>query len=230
VSVPFPFIPSSSHPPPVDGERRGTRGRGRGTDRGDRGADRGARGRTFDRHSATGKTCVPFSPPSPPSSPCSDSDKKIHNGWGGDDGNAELKAEEAATVDAAAESTGNDWGAPAEAPADDWAAPAADTSAGDWGAPPQDAAPGQSPSADKTDGARRTDRNPEEEDNTLTLDQYLAQQKEKENALLPKLETRKANEGAEEAVFNGATRLDKGEGEAYFSGKVAIRPSFPIHP
>ena len=186
----------------------------------------------------------PSLPSPPPSSPSSDSDKKIHNGWGGDDGNAELKAEQAATIDAAAESGGtNDWAAPAaDAPAGDWGAPAADasagdwgapavdTSAGDWGAPPQDAAPGQSPDAEKTDGARRRDRNPEEEDNTLTLDQYLAQQKEKENALLPKLETRKANDGAEDTIFNDATRLEKGEGEAYFSGKVAIRPSFPIHP
>jgi hypothetical protein len=46
----------------VDGEGRG-RGRGRG--RGDRG--KGGRGRTFDRHSATGKTFVfRFSTMSPP--------------------------------------------------------------------------------------------------------------------------------------------------------------------
>ena len=181
----------------------------------------------------------PSLPSLPPSSPCSDSDKKIHNGWGGDDGNAELAVEGAATLDAAVEAN-NDWAAPADTSGGDWAAPAAtsggdwgapaDTAAADWGASPQGAAPEQSPDADKPDGARRRDRNPEEEDNTLTLDQYLAQQKEKENALLPKLETRKANEGAEDAIFSGATRLDKGEGETYFSGKVHIPPSFPIPP
>lgn len=181
----------------------------------------------------------PSLPSFPPSSPCSDSDKKIHNGWGGDDGNAELKAEQAATFDAAAESGGlNDWAAPAETPAGDWGAPAdtsggdwaapADTSAGDWGAPSQDTAQGQPPDAEKPDSARRRDRDPEEEDNTLTLDQYLAQQKEKENALLPKLETRKANEGTEDAIWDGATRLEKGEGDAYFSGKVATPPYLPI--
>ncbi|KAI9572931.1 hypothetical protein HD554DRAFT_1392808 [Boletus coccyginus] len=211
--------PPSSEDPPApqdtkqrrpDADRRDGRGRDRGAYRGrDRGAPRG-RGRTFDKHSATGRT---------------DSDKKIHNGWGGDDGNAELKVEQAATSDAAAESGGlNDWAAPAETPADtsagDWAAPA-DTSAGDWGAPPQDTA---HPDAEKPDSARRRDRDPDEEDNTLTLDQYLAQQKEKENALLPKLETRKANEGAEDAIPDGATRLEKGEGETYFSGKTKSAP------
>ncbi|KAG8219846.1 hypothetical protein J3R82DRAFT_824 [Butyriboletus roseoflavus] len=194
--------PPSSEDPPVapdakqrrpDGERREGRGRGRGGNRG--------RGRTFDKHSATGKT---------------DSDKKIHNGWGGDDGDAELKVEEAATIDAAAESGGLESGG-----LNDWATPA-DTSAGDWGAPPQEPAPEQSPDTEKPESARR--RDPEEEDNTLTLDQYLTQQKEKENALLPKLETRKANEGVGDGIWDGVTRLEKGEGEAYFSGKTKSAP------
>ena len=51
--LPFPSRRASVPPQIVDGEGRG-RGRGRG--RGDRG--RGGRGRAFDRHSATGKTCV----------------------------------------------------------------------------------------------------------------------------------------------------------------------------
>lgn len=148
-----------------------------------------------------------------PHHPCSDSDKKLHNGWGGDDGNTELKVEEAATVDAAAESAVvNDWGAPAEA----------DATAGGWDAPAPDAAQEQSsPDADKTEAPRRKDRDQEEEDNTLTLDQYLAQQKENELGLLPKLETRKANDG-QDAIWDGVTRLEKAEGEAYFSGKVLL--------
>jgi plasminogen activator inhibitor 1 RNA-binding protein len=117
----------------------------------------------------------------------------------------------------------NDWAAPADTSAGDWGAPAA-TSAGDWGTPSQEPAPGQQqPEAEKTDGARRKDRDQEEEDNTLTLDQYLAQQKEKEIAALPKLETRKANEGTEND-WDGVTRLEKGEGEAYFSGKTKTVP------
>ncbi|KAF8350028.1 hypothetical protein F5887DRAFT_410956 [Amanita rubescens] len=89
----------SPEPKKFEGSRG--RGRGRGGDRGDRG-ERGERGggrggrRPFDRHSQTGKT---------------DSDKKIHQGWGGDDGKEEFKTEQAATVDAAAE--GDAWGAPA---------------------------------------------------------------------------------------------------------------------
>jgi len=124
--------------------------------------------------------------------------------------------EEAAAFDAAAESGGGGGGL------NDWAAPA--TTADDWGAPTQDSAPEQPPEADKPDGIRRKDRDPEEEDNTLTLDQYLAQQKEKESSLLPKLETRKANEGVGDTIWDGATRLEKGEGETYFSGKTKTTP------
>lgn len=175
---------------------------------------------------------MPLPPPFPPSSPFSDSDKKIHNGWGGDDANAELKVEEAATFDAAAESGAlNDWAAPADAPAGDWGAPA-DTSAGDWGAPPEEPAPapGQSLDADKPDGVRRKNRDQEEEeDNTLTFDQYLAQQKEKEIGLVPKLETRRANDGLQDDIWGSATRLEKGQDEPYFSGKVPIRPIRPMH-
>jgi len=147
----------------------------------------------------------------------SDSDKKIHQGWGGDDGNAEFKAEEAATVDAVAEgavatewggdASGGlaDWGAPAESSADAWAAPAEGAPAGDGEA--------------KTERPGRREREPEEEDNTLTLDQYLAQQKEKDS-VIPKLEsTRKANDGDDS--WEGVVPLAKNEEEdAYFVGKV----------
>ncbi|KAH7915799.1 hypothetical protein BJ138DRAFT_1122319 [Hygrophoropsis aurantiaca] len=169
------------------GERGDRRGRGRGGPRG--------RGRPFDRHSQTGKT---------------DSDKKVHQSWGGDDGNAELKAEEAADGDAAAETVNNDWAAPA-----DGAAPADDA----WGAPPADGA-----AAPAEPDTRRREREPEEEDNTLTLEQYLAQQKEKESALVPKLEARKANEGADDTLWDGVAPLKKDDEEAYFAGKAKSAP------
>jgi len=174
------------------------RGRGRGRGRGD--GTRG-RGRQFDRHSATGKT---------------DSDKKIHQSWGGDDGNTELKAEQAATTDA-----NNDWAGGDSTPAADWAG--ADSGA-DWGAtPPVDAAAADA--GDKPEGRPRREREPEEDDNTLTLDQYLAQQKEKDS-IVPKLEaTRQANDGAGDDIWKGATVLSKAEEEeAYFVGKTKSAP------
>ncbi len=64
-------------------------------------------------------------------------------------------------------------------------------------------------------------------DNTHTLDQYLAQQKEKDD-IVPKLETRKANDGADD-IFKDAVALNKNEEEeTYFVGKV--RPSAEILP
>lgn len=188
------------------GEGRG-RGRGRGEGRGGRG-DGGGRGRNFDRHSQTGKT---------------DSDKKIHQSWGGDDGNTELKTEEAATFDASAEATtgANEWGADAGGLAD-WGAPA-DTSNDAWAAPVPE---GGAPAADgevKGEGRPRREREPEEEDNTLTFDQYLAQQKDKETAI-PKLEsTRKANDGDDS--WKDVVPLSKNEEEdAYFVGKTKNAP------
>jgi len=175
-----------------DGPREGGRGRG---GRGGRGGNRGARGRPFDRHSQTGKT---------------DSEKKVHQGWGGDDGNTELKQESDAAADASAETANNEWGTDAAPDISAWGAPAADTE----GAAPAD---GEA----KPEGRPRKEREPEEEDNTLTLDQYLAQKKEKENALLPKLEgTRQANDGVGD-VFKDAVALSKNEEEdAYFVGKT----------
>ncbi|KAI4528788.1 hypothetical protein K523DRAFT_366995 [Schizophyllum commune Tattone D] len=152
-------------------DNREGRGRGRG-----RGGPRG-RGRQYDRHSQTGKT---------------DSEKKIHQGWGGDEPTSELKAEETGEADATAE-----------------AAPEADG----------DATPA-TPGGEKAEGRPRREREPEEEDNTLTLDQYLAQKKEKEAAAVPKLEgVRQANEGADNNIWEGAVPLQKPEEDAYFVGK-----------
>lgn len=138
----------------------------------------------------------------------SDSDKKIHQSWGGDDGNTELKAEQAATVDAAAEG----WGVES-APIDEWAIP---EGTGDAAAAPD----GDKP---EREGRPRRDREVEEDDNTLTLEQYHAQQKDKESAI-PKLEnTRQANEGADANIWKDVVPLSKNEEEdAYFVGKVYI--------
>jgi len=138
----------------------------------------------------------------------------------GDDGEAERKTEEAATIEAAVENA-NSGGI------NDWANPAGEGAAADdaWGAPPaaDDAAPadGAEKLGDKRE--RRGDKE-EEEDNTLTLDQYLAQQREKENALVPKLEVRKPNDGVEDDLFNGAAPLKKGEEAEYFTGKTKSAP------
>ncbi|KAI9460960.1 hypothetical protein BJY52DRAFT_1261425 [Lactarius psammicola] len=187
-----------------DGEGRG-RGRGRGRG-GSRGEGRGGRGgRQFDRHSGTGRT---------------DSDKKIHQGWGGDEGGAELKAEVAGTTDAQAEgatAATDDWGA--SAPADDiWGAPPATD---DWGAPPAEGDNAPAVEGEKGDDGRKPrERELEEEDNTISLDQYLAQLKDNTTASVPKLEgVREANEGADN-VWGDVTEHKRNEDEeAYYVGK-----------
>jgi len=203
-----------------EGQRRPdnrARGRGRG-----RGSGAATRGRPFDRHSQTGKT---------------DSDKKIHQSWGGDDGNTELKTEEAANVDAAVEGadTGDwardappsaaDWGArdSAAATTDAWGVPDPAVSAEAWAASTADATVPQ-PEGDKPEGRPRREKEAEEEDNTLTLEQYLAQQKEKDSAI-PKLEgTRKANEGADANIWKDVVPLQKEEEDTYFVGKTKAAP------
>jgi len=191
-------IEEESAPRKFEGRGEG-RGRGRGGPRG----GRGARGGRPDRHSQTGKT---------------DSDKKIHQGWGGDDGNTELVQETAATVDAAAEGA---WGGAAEsAPAADAWGASTENDASAWDASAGGSAPA-APAAneDKPERENRR-REEEEEDNTLTLDQYLAQKKEKEAAALPeKPQGRQANEGADD-IFKDAVAIHKsGEEDAYFVGK-----------
>lgn len=138
----------------------------------------------------------------------SDSEKKVGQGWGHEEGNAELKDETAGETDAKAEV-----GAPAEGA---WGA---DTTA-DWGAPNPDAAAADAPADDKAEG--RPHREVEEEDNTLTLEEYLKQKKDLE--LVPKLETRKANEG-DESIWKDAVPVTKKDEEedAYFVGKVGFQ-------
>jgi len=186
--------------PKKDGEGRG-RGRGRG--RGDRGR---GRGRPFDKHSATGKT---------------DSDKKIHQGWGGDEGSTELKVEEAGTTDAQAEGVA---AAAADAwdpvPIDPWSAP---PPADSWGAPPAegDAAPVAEDEKGGDDRKPR-DRDPEEDDNTISYDQYLSQMKDGTTSSVPKLEgVREANEGADDAWGDVVEHKKNEDDQAYFVGGKA---------
>ncbi|KAG1757521.1 hypothetical protein EDB19DRAFT_1924371 [Suillus lakei] len=118
--------------------------------------------------------------------PC-DSDKKVHNSWGGDDGETERKTEEAATNDVIAENTASGL--------NDWNAPAADQKV------PKSLNHGER-------RERRGDRE-EEEDNTLTFDQYLAQKRELD--IVPKLD--------------GAAPLQKkAEDLEYFAAKTKSAP------
>jgi len=145
---------------------RGGRGRGRGA--------RGGRGRPFDRHSQTGKE---------------DSEKRIAQGWGGDDAKRELDSEDKAVLDAAAEKNG-------EGPIANGDAPAAEGDA----AAAKDATPAI----------------PEEEvDNTKTLDQYLAEQTAKRAALGSKQEVRSTADDSQWKDF-GTPLVKNTEGEAYY--------------
>jgi plasminogen activator inhibitor 1 RNA-binding protein len=155
----------------------------------------------------------------------SDSDKKVHQGWGGDEGGTELKAEEAGNTDAQAEGVAaatdgwdavpidDPWGAPPPAQADPWGATPAE---GDNTPAPEDEKAG--------DDHKPRERELEEEDNTISLDQYLAQLKETTNSSIPKLEgIRGANEGAEEDVWGNVVEHKNEEEDAYYVGKVCRR-------
>lgn len=155
--------------------------------------------------------------------PLRDSDKKVHQSWGGDDGPTELKVEEAATADAATEGAGNAWGVEAAAADDAWGAPAATDDA--WAVPAAAGGDDSTPAeGDKSDARKAREREQEEEDNTFTLDQYLAQKAEKEASALPKLETRKANEGADDSLWKDAIQIQKEDEGTYFAGKVCNLP------
>lgn len=211
------------------GRGRGRGGRGRGDRDGSRGDREGYRGgggrnRTYDRHSATGKT---------------DSEKKIHQSWGGDEGQKELAAETAAADDAAVEqaapagewgATGGDdnWGAGGDTNTE-WGAGGgnnewgAEGGGGDsWAAPAPTSTNADESAQPEQSDRRPRDRQEEEPDNTLTLDQYLAQQKEK-SALIPQLETRKIEK--DDSTWKGAKELVKPVDEdVYFVGKTKNAP------
>ncbi|PWN93929.1 hypothetical protein FA10DRAFT_264526 [Acaromyces ingoldii] len=147
-------------------QRDGRSNRGRGAEaRGGRG--RGAsgrgRGRQFDRHSQTGRE---------------DSNKNLHQGWGGDDPKRELAVDENARADAAAE------GGDSVKPSSD--APVSGEANG-WDAPAEGGAKtGDAPSAPLAAVE-------EEKDNTKTLDEYLAEQAAKRAQIGAKKEARQAD-------------------------------------
>jgi plasminogen activator inhibitor 1 RNA-binding protein len=192
---------ASEAPKRFDGEkarRGGTRGRGEG--RGDgrgRGRGRGGpRGDRPDRHSATGLV---------------DSDKKLHQGWGGDTGDGEQLAEAQGAADAAA-ATGDWSGAPA-GESSGWDAPAGEATNADGTAP----APANEESEARKAYRERRQKEDEEDESLVTFDEYRKTRNSGLDALVPALEGRKVE--ADESAPKGATKLVKDEDEAnYFVG------------
>jgi len=197
-----------------DGDQRGRGRGGRGGARG-RGGRGGGRGREFDRHSGT----LP------------DSEKRVHQGWGGDDGDRELQNEQAAVADATGEVSGavtGDWAGEGAAAGADWADTGKADQTDDWSAQPAttEAAPAGENKESGNENRRRRQQEDEEDDNTVTFDQYLAQKKQTPTEL-PKLEgIRKANEGSDEALWKNAVHNNgkENEEENYFVGKTKAAP------
>lgn len=164
----------------------------------------------------------------------SDTQKKVHQGWGGDRGDTEYKAETQGAADASKETkesgeawgasggtTGGGWdsGAPAapEGETDPWTAPApAENAEVGWG--DNDPKEGDPKSPDGEDKPKRR-YDEEEDDNKITLDEYLKKKASVDAA--PKLELRKVDSDA----FKDAVALKKDvDANNYFVGKVS-RPS-----
>ena len=181
----------------------------------------------------------------------SDTQKKVHQGWGGDRGDTEYKAETQGAADASKES-GDTWGAGGGAGGGDtwgagggagggttggWDSGAPATTGGEaeaWGppAPAENAEVGWGNSDAKDGDAKEGDaKSPDDEgkpkkrydddedDNKITLDEYLKKKAPIET--VPKLELRTVDNDA----FKDAVALKKDADEDnYFVGKVS-RPS-----
>ncbi len=102
---------------------------------------------------------------------------------------------------------------------DNWATSAP---ADDWGAAPAEGGDAPVVEGEKGDEARKPrERELEEEDNTISFDQYLAQLKENVTTSVPKLEgVREANEGAANAWDNVIEHKKNEDDESYYVGKV----------
>lgn len=160
----------------------------------------------------------------------SDTQKKVHQGWGGDRGDTEYSAETQGAADASNEpkESGDAWGAgggtigswgsgaPAttEGEADPWAAPAPTENAEvGWG--DGDAKEGDTKPLDG-DGKPKKRYDDEEDDNKITLDEYKKKKATVET--VPKLELRTVDDDA----FKDAVALKKDvEAVSYFVGKVS---------
>jgi plasminogen activator inhibitor 1 RNA-binding protein len=104
-------------------------------------------------------------------------------------------------------------------PIDPWGAPPATDP---WGAPPAEGDIAPAPEDEKVDDDRKPrEREFDEEDNTISYDEYLAQLKDTTTSSIPKLEgVRGANEGAEEDVWGNVIEHKRNEDEeAYYVGK-----------
>ncbi|EJU01878.1 hypothetical protein DACRYDRAFT_22320 [Dacryopinax primogenitus] len=136
-----------------------------------------------------------------------DSHKQVHQGWGGDTGAAEHAAETEGAADAIKEE------AAPEAAVNGQEAPV--TPAGE---------------AKPTEEAEGKPRVEEEEDNTVSYDEYLKKQKGTPGVLdnlIPKLEVRQVGEGEgyEDGVLSrGGAEVLKKEDQAFFAGKTKKDP------
>ncbi|KAG9005447.1 hypothetical protein FRB94_001532 [Tulasnella sp. JGI-2019a] len=189
-----PAIPEDNANTGARFERTENRGErgGRGRGRGERGRGRGAA--RMDRHSRTDIV---------------DSEKQVNQGWGADKAEALTEAQGEADAQAEADQTpaaagdGPDWGEP----------PAAD-----WGAPPEGGdAPAEGGGADS-----RPPRPVEEEDKTMTLEEFRASKSNTLADLVGETDTRVANEGKD--LFKDAKKLNKADGnESYFAGQTKTK-------
>jgi plasminogen activator inhibitor 1 RNA-binding protein len=104
-------------------------------------------------------------------------------------------------------------------PIDPWSAP---PPADSWGAPPAEGDAAPVAEDEKGDDDRKfRDRDQEEEDNTISYEQYLAQMKDNTTTSVPKLEgVREANEGANDAWGDVVEHKKNEDDQAYYVGKV----------
>ncbi|CAE6422758.1 plasminogen activator inhibitor 1 RNA-binding protein [Rhizoctonia solani AG-1 IB] len=169
--------------------------RGRGRGRGGRGRGEGGRGRGRDSR-----------PDRHSQTGKVDTEKRVSSGWGAEEGRTELDAEQSGAADATVDA-GNEWGGAAN---NDWSAPA------EGGA--------ENKPAEGEEQGERPQKEEEEEDNTMTLTEYLAKKKASE-AIPGRLQARAANEGADNNLWKDAVQVQRDEDEEnYFIGKTKSTP------
>jgi len=179
--------------------------------------------------------------------PKSDSQKKVHQGWGGDRGDTELKdetngANDASAADPWGATATGEWENPTETAVDSWAADTkaggdttdpwatggGDAAADPWANPTAAGAEGETKDdgekpAGEEEGKRRKRFDDEEDEGKMTLEEWRA--KNAPSDAIPKLEPRKIAEGSSE-FFKGAQQLFKTDND-YFVGKVRLTRKAP---